>query len=457
MNRGAVRAFVLALVLLAAGFAPVLAPARVDAGTAEPQFSLLAQEPAWVNLGGDVLLRLDVPAALLPPNETVNLRLRIHQALTSTTAFDSTIEGDRLGNRIDRTYEFPVRSLYRDAQGAVLVAFGLFGSTREPAFNIRSPGVYPLEVALRTDETIASFVTWIVVADPAATIPPVHLASVWNVTSAPVRDAEGTADPAVVSELAPGGRLGQIATLLDDAAPMPLTLQVGPETLESWNALAQTNPRLAAGVTSVKEAAARTNVQLLPAPYVPIDLTSLEAAGLGSQLPNQLRTGAQVLEQLTNVSPSSRTAFVDPVDAAALASVRDLLVDRVAVRGPSIANVSATDTLNPFVLAAGDGTLRAGGHDAEVRRDPRERRLSRAARATAPRRAVDTCVRARGADGCGARGPGELGARCRDRARPHHRGRRPPVRAARHPRQPVRERAAGHERRRAGHARARAP
>ena len=202
-----------------------------------------------------------------------------------------------------------------------------------------------------------------------------------------MRDAEGTADPAVVSELAPGGRLGQIATLLDDAAPMPLTLQVGPETLESWNALAQTNPRLAAGVTSVKEAAARTNVQLLPAPYVPIDLTSLEAAGLGSQLPNQLRTGAQVLEQLTNVSPSSRTAFVDPVDAAALASVRDLLVDRVAVRGPSIANVSATDTLNPFVLAAGDGTLRAAATTPKYRRDPRERRLSRAARATAPRRA----------------------------------------------------------------------
>ena len=39
--------------------------------------------------------------------------------------------------------------------------------------------------------------------------------------------------------------------------------------------------------------------------------------------------------------------------------MRDLLVDRVAVRAPSVANISPADALNPFVLAAGDGTLRA--------------------------------------------------------------------------------------------------
>jgi len=358
VNRARGRALLVALVLLAASLGSAFA-STPRATAADPQFSLLDQQPAWVNLGGDVLLRLDVPAALLPENEPVTLRLRIHQAVTSSDTFDRTVEGERLGNRIDQTYSFDLQQLYRDEQGAVLVAFGLAGSTREPALDIRAPGVYPLEVALRTDKTLASFVTWIVVADPAATVPPVRLATIWNVTSAPVLDATGAPDRKVVAELSPGGRLDDVATVLDDAGSMPLTVQVGPETLESWNTLAQSDARLAPGVGRVENAVARPTTQLLPAPYVPIDLTSLEAAGLGSQLPNQLRTGAQVLEQLTRVSPSSRTAFIDPVDAATLARVRDLLVDRVAVRAPSVANISPAGALNPFVLAAGDGTLRA--------------------------------------------------------------------------------------------------
>ena len=36
-----------------------------------------------------------------PQDQDVQLRLRMHQPVTTTTAFDRTIEGDRLGNRID--------------------------------------------------------------------------------------------------------------------------------------------------------------------------------------------------------------------------------------------------------------------------------------------------------------------------------------------------------------------
>ena len=123
----------------------------------------------------------------------------------------------------------------------------------------------------------------------------------------------------MLAELAPGGRLADIADLLQSAGAMPLTLEVGPETLESWDALAQADARLGTGVASVKAAVERTSNQLLPAPYVPIDLTSLEAAGLGAQLPDQLRTGSSTLDQITGVSPDTRTAFVDPIDAATLA------------------------------------------------------------------------------------------------------------------------------------------
>jgi hypothetical protein len=342
------------------GLASTTAATPASAATG-PQFSLLAQ-PAWVPVGGNVPLRLDVPAGLLPSGEDVVLRLRIHNAVETTSAFLRTVNGDRLGNRIDRTYEVPVAQLPRDAQGAVLFTFGLSGSTTTPSFAVSKPGVYPVELALRTDETIASFVTWIVVADPAA--PPgetnqVRLASVWSVASAPVLDANEKPKARVAAELEPGGRLADIAGLLDDAGPMPLTLQISPETLESWTALGANDTRLASGAASVKAAAARETTQLLPTPYVPIDITSLDAGGLGTELPDQVREGSDALERLTGVAPTTRTAFVDPIDLDALASVRALLADRIVVRAPSIAGIAADDSLAPFEVAAGQGTARA--------------------------------------------------------------------------------------------------
>ncbi len=317
---GSRRACALLLLLLTVAIALPAATAR-PAHAAEPQFALLAQ-PAWTPVHGDVTLRLDIPASLLAQEQDVQLRMRMHQPVTTTSAFDRTIEGDRLGNRID-TMTVPVGDLPRDTQGAAYITFGLQGSLTEPHFDASMPpGVYPLELALRTDTTLASFVTWIVVADPATTptdTDPVRLASIWNVVAAPTRNADGSTNRSVLEELAPGGRLADVADLLQSAGPMPLTLQVGPETLESWEALAQADSRLAAGFASVKAAVERPSNQLLPAPYVPIDLTSLEAAGLGAQLPDQLRTGSSVLNQITGVSPDTRTAFVDPIDTPTLA------------------------------------------------------------------------------------------------------------------------------------------
>jgi hypothetical protein len=350
------------LAVLGVSFA-LLAPAATaaPAAAAEPQFSLLAQPP-WVPVGGNVPLRLDVPAGLLPAGEDVTLRLRIHSAVTTTTGFIRTLNGDRLGNRIDRTYEVPVSQLPRDAQGAVLFTFGLAGSTTDPSFAVSRPGVYPVELALRTDETLASFVTWIVVADPTAApseTEQVQLASVWSVASTPAFDANEKPKPKVAAELEPGGRLADIAELLDDAGSMPLSLQISPETLESWTALGANDTRLASSAASVKAAAARATTQLLPTPYVPIDITSLDAAGLGTELPDQIRAGADVLERLTGVAPTTRTAFVDPIDPDALASVRALLADRIVVRAGSVEGMSTDDSLAPFEINTGPGSAHA--------------------------------------------------------------------------------------------------
>ena len=137
------RALALVLGLLTIAVAMPATNAR-PARAAEPQFALLAQ-PAWTPEHGDVTLRLDIPASLLVQDQDIQLRMRMHQPVTTTSAFDRTIEGDRLGNRID-TQTVAVCDV-DTTRRAHRCTFGLQGSSRKPNFGTpMPPGVYPLEL-----------------------------------------------------------------------------------------------------------------------------------------------------------------------------------------------------------------------------------------------------------------------------------------------------------------------
>jgi Family of unknown function (DUF6049) len=344
-----------AVALLFGALAP-LAARPVPAPALDRALALVGQ-PAWTPLAGDATLLLDIPADGLPVGEDLTVRLRFHNALATSTAFDRTITGERLGNRI-QTLNLPLASLPRDAGGAVNVTFGLTGSPTLPTVPIRTPGVYPLEVALVGEDVIEAFVTWLVVVDPAAPATdtaPVNVAWVWSVVAGPVLDADGVAYPLARAELIPGGRLDTVATLLATANGLPLSLRLGPETLEGWTTLAASEPVLAPGVQRVSAAAARPATQLLPLPYVPIDLPSLEHAGLGGELAGQRVAGSETLDALLGITPDPRTAFVEPVDSATLERLRNLLVDRVVVRASSVVDMDVEDALSPFEITfAGD-------------------------------------------------------------------------------------------------------
>ena len=158
----------------------------------------------------------------------------------------------------------------------------------------------------------------------------------------PVLDADGRPDRKVVAELAPGGRLDDVATLLDDAGSMPLTVQVGPETLESWNALAQSDARLAPGLGRVETAVAapddrsssprRTSRSTSPRSRRP---------GSGRSSPTQLRTGAQVLEQLDAACrPARGRRSSIPSTTRARRACATCSSTGSRSRAPSVANVS---------------------------------------------------------------------------------------------------------------------
>jgi hypothetical protein len=378
VNRGTA-ALVGALGLLLTLTVP--AAAQEQEGEAAPGFELVSQ-PAWVPLAGEFALELQIPNPD-EPIENVEVRVRLYETVTTLAEFQATRTGD-LGGRLDNE-RFPLPSLLRDGDGVTTLTFGLSGSATSPTLGISRPGVYPLEVMLEGDVTFEQFVTWIVAVDGDADArpEPVHLATIWPVETDPARDLDGELDPVAVEEFSPGGRLDRIAQLLDDAGDFPVTLQLGPETLEAWSAQALADPEVAPAVEDVTDAAARRTTQVLPNTYVPIDLTSLEAAGLGEHLADQVVLGSDTLEALTGETPDPRTAHVDPIDAATLARLRGLLVDRVVIGADALAPPivddeeededaegavdSALDAYRPFALAAGTSQVRAVQASDELR------------------------------------------------------------------------------------------
>src|SRR5262249_19188800 len=107
--------------------------------------------------------------------------------------------------------------------------------------NVRTPGVYPIEVDLRDDtgtRTVASFVPTLVVAQadgrPSIT-EPLNVVWVWPLVAAPSYLPSGAPDPDVASQFPAEGRLGRQAVALRSVPDVPVTLDLGPETLEAWS------------------------------------------------------------------------------------------------------------------------------------------------------------------------------------------------------------------------------
>lgn len=339
---------------------------RAGAGTGAPAGSgasieLLGQ-PAWVPTDGDVTFRLDIPARGLPVDEPLQLRIAAYNPVDELGELRERVAGEGFGRRIS-TLRLPLEILPRDPQGAAFVTFGIGRSSTTPRLGVSTEGVYPVEVSVRADdEPLAAFVTWLVVVDerdPPAPEDRLRVSMVWQMASSPVRGVDGAVRTGAEADLAPGGRLATFASLLERARGVPLTMSIGPEVLESWTALGADDPDLRAGAARVAAAAARPTTQVLPVPYVPIDLTALEAAGLGDHLPDQLVLGSDTVEALTGTTPDPRTAVVMPADAPTLARLRQLLVDRVVVAARDLAGTGDDPVLQPFALHAGNGTVRA--------------------------------------------------------------------------------------------------
>ncbi|MGZ4755606.1 MAG: DUF6049 family protein, partial [Acidimicrobiia bacterium] len=304
----------------------------------KPRIALLEQ-PAWTTLGNDVPLRLKITG----PVAGLEARAIVHSSLTSRTGFERTVGGDHLGSTIATAGAQATALPLAPSGGRVLTLKLQDPNASRDTSRLRLPlprgsstGVFPVEIELRdpqTGERASSFVTHMVAVSPpvngAPMGEPLNVAWIWRIADNPANHPGGTARPAYLNEISPGGRLTRLAAAAARATDVPLTLAPGPETLEAWSQRAKSDPASGAGLTAMR-AASRTK-QVLTGPYVPIDVPSLERVGLGDQAGLELAQGSFVLSSVLGTRLDGRTTDVAPLDGPTLDRLELSQVDRVVV------------------------------------------------------------------------------------------------------------------------------
>ncbi len=326
----------------------------------------LVNQSTWVALRHTFTMKLHLDNPTLAARPDAAIAVTVYQSTTSRSGFDDVVQGRNLGGTF-YVNTIAVASLRPDAKRDVTLTFGLAGSDIRPTIGITRPGVYPVKVDLvNTGVASGSFVTWLVAVDTGSAKPiekKLSVAFVWQVAADPIVLPDGTDDPNVVAQLEPGGRLDKIANVLGAASGFRYSVALSPETAVAWARLGRRDHRIASSFKYVRAAAIAPTTEVLPTTYVPIDVAALEGAGLGHYLPAEYAKGAAALQSALGVSPAAtvQSAFVDPAPTsdAVVDDLRDMLIDRIAVREQAL--IPVTHQFSPaqaFVLDTTGGESR---------------------------------------------------------------------------------------------------
>jgi hypothetical protein len=334
----------LALALVLASFVWVV-PAHAQTGTA-PAVALTSQD-AWTPIGGTFTMSLKTTGA----TDGLQLTLTVHDRVLSRSAFDASLGDNPTFPQVLTLSRRSLDQYPADANGVRVVQV----EVNELGVRRQGNGVYPVEVQLRdaNDSTLAGFVTDVAVVDLAAAAPKqLDVAWIWPLVADPALAPDGTFNADVVSELVPGGRLGRQAATIGADVDVPLTLAPSPETLDAWLALAQgqDNPEIAAGVDALRRGGTRH--QVLASSFVPLDLPSLNAAGLAGPLRNELDRGTDILQSFFNTHIDPSTAMPGGLDPQTLAALQAAVRTRLVLDGSTLEPFAGRFTATrPAVLA----------------------------------------------------------------------------------------------------------
>jgi hypothetical protein len=360
--RGLLAAGLTAVVGLAALVGPAGAQSPTTSSTAPGASGRLrlADQTVWVAANGRYDLRLAVDRVEDP--SAVEVTIRVYGAVQFRSGFVSSLDARGLRAAVAPAVTTPLGPV-SDSSGTVGIAFRLGGETVDPAEHVLpplGPGVYPVVATLRstaTGATVNRLVTHLVRVDPELEQP---LEVAWvqrlGVQPAPASGAGSPADQRRIDALR------RLTTALDETG-LPFTLQLHGAGFAGLGdgALQALLPRLQATIT---------RGQLLAAPYAPVDVSALVAAGLADELGDQREQGDQLVRQLTGTEGDPRTWAADtPVTAAAVDRLRQLGVTRLVVPETGLKALAGRLTggatlTRPFALGdAGGGGLTAIASD----------------------------------------------------------------------------------------------
>ena len=239
--------------------------------------------------------------------------LTVHDGLQSRTAFDESVSGGSLPPTRELT-KVAFDTLPTDAStGARLLVL--------PTTQLPGGGVYPLEVDLRNpaDESVAHFVTHVVVADVTAdgalaVGQPLHVAWVWPLQAEPAYLAGAMPlNPTTLADLEPRGRLGRQAQQLGANTDVPLTLAPSPETLDAWSTLGTKIPEVGRRCRRRCKPRRRTT-RSSPVRSCPSTSRRSSASDLSGVVNPELARGITTLESFFSTHLDPSTALPGPLD-----------------------------------------------------------------------------------------------------------------------------------------------
>jgi hypothetical protein len=307
---------------------------RPAQAAARPALRLVEQAP-WVPMGFDLEVGVEVDA---PPD--AQLTLTVHNRVDDRAELLGLLGGAEPGTVLGRRV-WRVGALARDRNAARTLSMGTqlrSGAPDDDLVSFQQTGVYPVRVVVDAgDAGTASLMTFAIVVDAEAPAPArLPVALVVPVQAAPLEMPDGSADAAVVAQLRPGGRLERLASELD-GSPTPLSVAVGPETVQSWAVAADDDSSLVDGLEALRSAVGRNRREVLAAPFVRLDLPAIAAHDLDGELAPQIQAGAEALAGALGVRVDTRQLVAEPADEPSLRALREnVFVDRVVVPESSV-------------------------------------------------------------------------------------------------------------------------
>ena len=338
-------------------------------GSTPPTSQLrLTDQSTWVGDGGIFNVGFSVTT---PDPATARVQLTIYGALSSRSDFTETLS-DRIHTPKIRPFDVVTLASLGPSPSMSFTVNPKASSHAAQSVHLFATGVYPVRIDLFGGDglPLARLTTHLVYSGADATsITRLDVAWVAPFHAPPSTGATGSSGS---SGSAGGPSADDAAALLGLSGALashqnlPVTVTATPETVEG---LASGPPTGRSVVAQLAQAVAAGAHQVVAAPYVRLDLPSMLAAGLESEVTSQLSTGTGVLASNLHVVPAGGTWIVSgALTPAAVDELAGRGVQRIVTAESALSPLPPEDrsrTLaQPFVLVGKTSRLAAMSVDA---------------------------------------------------------------------------------------------